>query len=105
MNRFVYVCHPYGDDPAGNAAAMRSICQTITDAGDIPIAPALYFPQWLDESDPDDRERGLEMACAMVRLCREVRVYGPVTSGMRREIDAAHEARIPVGFMYSEDLR
>jgi hypothetical protein len=96
LNRFVYVCHPYGDDPVGNGSAILDICHTITEAGDIPIAPAIYLSQWLDESNPADRQRRLEMACAMVPLCREVRVYGAPTEGMRLEIEAAGLCRIPV---------
>ena len=96
MNRLIYIAHPYADDPTGNAAAMRMICAEVTAHGDIPIAPALYFPQWLDDTRPADRERGLEMACALVPLCREVRVYGMPSSGMAREIEAARAHRIPV---------
>jgi hypothetical protein len=99
VNRLIYIAHRFADDPAGNAAAMRVICAEVTAHGDIPIAPALYFPQWLDESIPDDRERGLEMACALVPLCREMRVFGDPSLGMLREINVARTHRLPVVFM------
>lgn len=102
MNRLIYIAHPYADDPAGNAAAMRVICSGITEAGDIPICPAIYFTQWLDDQDDTDRERGLELACALVVLCREVRVYGDPSLGMLREINVARNARLPVVFMEAE---
>lgn len=61
----VYVCSPYSDDPVGNAELARRYCRFAVDAGFAPFAPHLFFPQFLDDDVPDERELGLFMAIIM----------------------------------------
>ena len=102
MNRLVYVCHPYRGDEAHNRTLMRGFCQGIIDAGDIPIATALYFPQFLYDGDPEQRRQGRDAGLSLLALCREIRVYGIPTEGMREEIAAATELGIPRRWMTEE---
>jgi len=97
----VYVCHPFGGDPEGNARKVTVLCRSLVDGGHLPIAPHLYLPAFVDESS----ERGLAIALCLelVAVCDELRVYGGVvTGGMRREIDRAEALGIPVRFVIPE---
>ena len=50
-----------------------------------------------DERDTGAIERGLRDDCNVVRRCDALMLCGPrISSGMAREADAAHEAKIPV---------
>lgn len=96
--RRIYVCHPYANDPAGNAVLVRGICRALVAEGRLPIAPHLYLPAFLDEAT--ERELALELCLELVDLCDEVRAYGAViTPGMGREIAYARQRGIPVRFM------
>ena len=44
----VYICSPYAGDIEVNVAAARRYSRFAVDAGYIPIAPHLLFPQFLD---------------------------------------------------------
>ena len=95
--RRVYVCHPFADDPEGNAERVREICRALSESGFLPIAPHVYLPHFLDEKT--ERERALSLCLELVETCDELRVYGGrVTAGMRREIEHAERRGIPVRF-------
>ena len=95
--RRVYVCHPFGNDPAGNIERVRAISQFLIDDGALPIAPHLYLPQLLDEAT--EREQALRFCLELVDTCDEVRVFGGrVTAGMKREVEYAKRRGIPVRF-------
>lgn len=60
------------------------------DEGYIPIAPHLLFPQFLNDSDPNERELGLFFGNALISKCAEVWVFGSrILSGMESEIKRA----------------
>ena len=89
----VYVCSPFSGDPAGNAEKARRYCRFAVDSGYAPFAPHLFFPQFLDDGIPEERELGLFMAIIMLTKCAELWVFGEqITRGMAQEIRKA-EAR------------
>ena len=60
--------------------------------GCIPIAPLLLFPQFLDDSDPDDRKLGLFFGNVLMSKCDVIWVFGDyISSGMRSEISLAKQ--------------
>lgn len=86
----VYVCSPFSGDPAGNAERARSYCRFAADSGYAPFAPHLFFPQFLDDGIPEERELGLFMAIIMLTKCAELWVFGEqITRGMAQEIRKA----------------
>jgi len=102
MNRLVYVCHPYRGDEPNNRTMMRGICQGIIDSGDIPIATALYFPQFLDDSDPQERRQGIDAGLYLLARCREIRIFGTpksLSEGMLAEVRMAVALGIPRRWM------
>ena len=86
----VYICSPYAGDIEANVAAARRYSRFAVDEGYIPIAPHLLFPQFLNDSDPNERELGLFFGNALMSKCAEVWVFGSrISSGMESEIKRA----------------
>ena len=60
------------------------------EAGYIPIAPHLLFPQFLDDNKPKERELGLFFGNAILSKCAEMWVFGDrISEGMEAEIKRA----------------
>ena len=90
-NRFAYICSPYRDNPRVNVMRARQYCRFAISKGRIPLAPHLYFPQFMSEAA--ERERAMSMNCELLKLCGEVWVFGDkITEGMAMEI--AHAVRL-----------
>ena len=86
----VYVCSPFSGDPAENVEKAQHYCRFAVDSGYAPFAPHLFFPQFLDDGIPEERELGLFMAIIMLTKCAELWVFGEqITRGMAQEIRKA----------------
>ena len=86
----VYICSPFSGDPEGNTEKAKRYCRYATQAGYMPFAPHLFFPQFLRDELPRERELGLSMAMVMLAKCTELWVFGDdVTRGMAKEIRKA----------------
>jgi hypothetical protein len=101
----IYVCSPYAGDIKHNVEAARRYCRFAVEQGYIPIAPHLLFPQFLDDTDPTERELGLFFGNALMSKCTEVWVFGRhISRGMAAEIRRArwkgHRLRY-----FTEDLK
>ena len=68
----VYICSPFAGDIEKNVAAARTYSRFAVEQGYIPIAPHLLFPQFLNDSDPKERELGLFFGNAIMSKCSEV---------------------------------
>ena len=85
QNRFAYICSPYRDNPRVNIMRARHYCKFAVSKGRIPIAPHLYFPQFMSEEM--ERERVMQMNFELLKLCSEVWVFGDrITEGMEAEL-------------------
>ena len=97
QNPFVYICSPYRDSPRVNVMRARQYCKFAVGKGRIPIAPHLYFPQFLLETN--ERGRVMSMNLELLWLCGEVWVFGEkITEGMAAEI--AHAERLRKNIRY-----
>ena len=86
----VYICSPYSGDVENHTAAARRYCRFAVDSGYIPIAPHLLFPQFLDDTVPDERKLGLFFGNVLMSKCIELWAFGETPSpGMASEIDRA----------------
>lgn len=96
----VYICSPYAGDVENNTAAARCYSRFAVEAGYIPIAPHLLFPQFLDDNKPKERELGLFFGNAILSKCAEMWVFGEhISEGMEAEIKRPHGRAI--GFAIS----
>lgn len=86
----VYICSPYAGDIETNVVAARRYSRFAVEKGYIPIAPHLLFPQFLNDSDPNERELGLFFGNAIMSKCSEIWVFGSkISNGMAAEIKRA----------------
>lgn len=93
----VYICSPYSEDVEGNAANARRYCSFAVDSGCLPQAPHLFFPQFMDDADPDQRELALFMDIVILTKCAELWVFGgAVSPGMTMEIRKAEARGMPI---------
>ena len=92
QNRFAYICSPYRDNPRVNVMRARQYCRFAVGRGRIPLAPHLYFPQFMSEEM--ERERVMQMNFELLKLCGEVWVFGEqITEGMEAELARAGRLR------------
>ena len=45
----VYICSPYSGDVKTNTEKAKDYCRFAVEKGNVPIAPHLLFPQFMDE--------------------------------------------------------
>lgn len=86
----VYICSPFAGDIDTNVKAARAYSRFAVEAGYIPIAPHLLFPQFLNDADPQERQLGLFFGNALMSKCSEVWVFGKhISPVMEAEIERA----------------
>lgn len=88
VGRLVFICSRYAGDVERNLEIARSLCPMAVEARCVPFAPHLYFTQFLDDSDPEQRALGISLGLRFMELCDEVWVYvgDGVSEGMAREV-------------------
>ena len=87
----IYVCSPYRGDIGKNTKFAAECWKRVLNLGGAPIAPHLYFPQFLDEDT--ERMKALAVNEKLIDVCQAVWVFGDViTDGMRYEIDYAEKS-------------
>ena len=95
--KVVYICSPFAGDVEANTEKTRRYCRYAVDAGCMPIAPHLLYPQFMDDSDPAERDVALKFGFILLSRCAELWWFGDVVSqGMRNEIEFANRRGIPV---------
>ena len=91
----IYVCSPFAGDTQRNIEKARQYCAFAVKKGYIPYASHLFFPQFISDNDPAQRELGLFMGMVYLDGCRECWVFGDtVSSGMAAEIERAKKRGI-----------
>lgn len=100
MGKVVYICSPCRGNYEKNITKAQGYCREamLLFPGVVPIAPHVYFTQFLDDSKPRERKAGLEAGLKLLELCDELWVYGiqNPSEGMAAEIARAKELGIPV---------
>jgi len=95
----VYVCSPFSGAQKRNSENARRYCRFVVDAGYVPFAPHLLYPQFMEESVPAERELALFMGIVMLTKCAEIWVFGErVSKGMAQEIRKAENRRMIIRY-------
>lgn len=86
-----YICSPFAastpDEPARPILLARALARLAWDHGFWPVAPHLYAPQFLDDTDPAERAHGLAWGLAQLAHCPVIYVLDtPPSAGMREEL-------------------
>ncbi len=92
----VYICSPLRDNIERNIKAAKQYCREVVMERVIPIAPHVYFTQFLDDTATKERTAGMAMGMEMLRHCDEMWVYGEPTEGMQAEIAEAERLGVPI---------
>lgn len=87
--KIIYVCSPYRGDLNENVRKAQKACRNVTDCNNVPIAPHLYFPQFMNEEI--ERELALEMNKRLIDVCDVFCVFGnEISEGMQFELEYAN---------------
>lgn len=100
----VFICSPFRDAEEKNVELARKYARFAYEKGCLPVVPHLYFPQFLKESDVQERMAGIQFGLSLLKECREVWVFGEVMSeGMCMEIAEADHAGIPIRYFMKQN--
>ena len=95
----VYICSPPAGEMVKNQENVRTYCRFAVDAGYVPIAPHIYFPQFLHDNDRKERDLALFMDIVLLSKCAELWVFGEkITSSMSIEIRKAKSKGQPIRY-------
>ena len=98
----VYICPPFSGDVEGNTERTRQFCRFALEHGQIPLAPHLMFPQFVNDEDPEERNLALFMDIVLQGKCQELWVLGDVISeGMRSRRRSAADSRYGISMLIS----
>ena len=93
----IYVCSPLSGDIAANQEKARRYCRFAVDSGYIPLAPHLYFPQFMDDGNRAERDLALFMDIVLLSRCDQLWVFGErISKGMSMEIEKAKRKGQPI---------
>jgi len=91
----IYVCSP--KEETRIPVQTKFICYLIAKRGHVPIAPRLYFPQFIhSNTEPLSGE--------LLSLCDEMWVIGPATDAMKDEMEMALKEHIPIEHFINMDV-
>ena len=86
----IYICSPFAGDTEKNVEKARRYCAFAVKQGYIPYASHLFFPQFMSDDDPAQRELGIFMGMVYLDGCKECWVFGDtISKGMAAEIERA----------------
>lgn len=100
----VYICSPYAGNTKKNVEKAKEYSRFAVDQHCLPITPHIYFTQFMDYSNPADRETARFMNTVLMGRCAELWVFGNViTKGMRTEINHAKLKNMKIRY-FTEEL-
>lgn len=80
-----------------NIDRAKTACRILSTLGFLPLAPHLYFTQFLKDEEKKERETGMKLGLHWLEEADELWVFGDtVSEGMTAEIKKAHELNKPV---------
>lgn len=91
MNDLLYVCSPYRGDTKRNKEYARKLTRAALDNGFIPVTVHLYLTEAIDDTNPEERVRGMAAGMKILENCKYILVgdrYG-ISEGMKAELTFA----------------
>jgi hypothetical protein len=99
----VFICSPYAGDTETSIKNAQRFCRFAVEQNRIPIAPHLLFPQFLDDTDEEERGLGLFFSAVLLGKCVELWVFSQeATAGMTAEIAKAKRRCMPVRYFNTD---
>lgn len=91
--RRVFICSPFAKDPEWSIRLAKVLCRKAFEKGILPIAPHLYFTQFLrDGGGGYERKYGIAAGHELMKSCDSIHVFvvdGYISAGMRSDIEYA----------------
>ncbi len=101
----VFISSPFAGEVENNIVNARRYCAFAVENGYIPYAPHLFFPQFLQDTVPEQRELGMFMGKVFLDGCKELWVFGDhISPGMQEEVDRAKERGIIIRY-FTDDCK
>lgn len=101
----VFICSPFAGDVPRNTQRTRDFCKFAVDMGAIPLAPHLLYPQFMDDTNKEQRSLGLFFGFVLMGKCDELWVCGgQISKGMKMEIMKARLRGLPIKFINMEEI-
>ena len=102
----IYICSKLKGDIEANIKKANGYARFVAkECGAIPIAPHIYFTQFLDDTVPEERAFATMAGLILLSDCDELWYFGDsVSQGMVNEIIAAKEQNIPVRYVSDKDI-
>lgn len=91
MNDLLYVCSPYRGDTKRNKEYARKLTRAALDNGFIPVTVHLYLTEATDDTNPEERVRGMAAGMKILENCKYILAgdrYG-ISEGMKAELTFA----------------
>lgn len=99
----VYICSPFSGNTQENMDKAKKYCRYAVDNGFIPIAPHLFFPQFMSDETVQERNLAIFMDIVLLSKCAELWVFGEkISNGMSIEITKAKRKGQPIKY-FTED--
>ena len=95
----VYICSPLSGAVEDNQENARRYCRFAVDSGYIPLAPHIYFTQFMNDRIAKERDLALFMDIVLLSKCSELWVFGDtISKGMAIEIEKAKRKGQPIRY-------
>jgi len=99
----VYICSPLSGAVELNQENARRYCRFAVESGYIPLAPHIYFTQFMYDRIAKERELALFMDIVLLSKCSELWVFGDtISKGMAIEIEKAKRKGQPIRYFTNE---
>ncbi|QRN84851.1 DUF4406 domain-containing protein [Clostridia bacterium] len=97
--KIVFICSPFAGDIDWSTKRARRYGRFAVTQKTVPIITHLMYPQFLEETDPEERQLGLDLGLVLLGKCHELWVFGDkISSGMSVEIKSAKRWNIRVRY-------
>ena len=104
--KVVYIASPLSGDVKRNLQFARQACRYAISEEMTPFCPHLLYTQMLDDSNPEERQLGIDLGNRMLRLCDELWLCGDrISPGMAGEKEMAERLGIPVRSVSTEEIQ
>lgn len=95
--RMVFGCSQYHGKSKKELKKARRYARFIAICGYSPVMPQMFFPQFLDRRNPDEKTKSFELSLVQMRQCDEMWIFGThINKEMKYEIEKAAEMEMTV---------
>ena len=97
----IFVSSPLAGDYENNIKNAQKYCREVLLQGYMPLAPHVYYTNFLEENNEVERQLGMDMGLRWLAECDEIWVFNQngISKGMQVEIDMATKLNIPIKYM------